>query len=76
MLNAEFIASSSQRSSVWYKVGEWRWGVEWRTRKLGWTGGEREMYKFFLGNPQGMNELGKFMRRLDDVIKVYVKYMQ
>jgi hypothetical protein len=51
-------------------------GYEWHTRKLGGPGGEREMYTFFLGNPQKMNKLANFMRRLDDVIKVYVKYMQ
>jgi len=35
--------------------------------------GQREMYTFFLGNPQGMNLLANLRRRLEDIIKVYVK---
>jgi hypothetical protein len=40
-----------------------------------WRERGREMYAFFLGEPQGMNMLAKIMGRMENVTKVYVKYM-
>ena len=42
----------------------------------GMPGRGGEIYAFFLGNPQGINMLANLMRRLEDFIKVYVKYMR